>query len=157
VQGVQGLPGPPGPGTREQQITIFTNLSDATGNFGQCTAQWLSVTSAGCNPDGSLIDPSSELITAVTIDRDRYDLAAQFYFDVTLGVSSPAPRQLCVRLYDVTAAMPVAGSNFCETTYGTHVDRVPITLASGSHQYIVQQNAVNYQGVVLAARIIAQL
>jgi hypothetical protein len=136
---------------------MFTNFSGYTGNFGQCTAQWLSVTNAGCLADGSLIDPSLDLLSAVTLDRDRYDSTTQFYFESTFGVSSPGPRQLCLRLYDVTASAAVQGSEFCETTNGTHIRRVPITLAAGIHQYIVQQNASDYQGVVYAARIIAQL
>jgi hypothetical protein len=152
--GEDGEQGPPGPGSHEQQITIFSGGAD--NNLAQCTGQWISVTNLGCNSDGTITDPTSRLISAVTIDRDRHEPDAQFLFEATL--TTPPGANLCLRLYDDTANTAIPGSEFCGGSPSDQTDmrRVPITLPPGEHTYVVQQNNAQYQGRVNTARIIVQ-
>jgi hypothetical protein len=88
---------------------------------------------------------------------------ARFHFEVSLRVN--APRTLCVRLFDVSAGMPVAGSQVCRMNpdpvngLSLRVRTGPVDLKPGWREYAVQgKNDVpdENSGDVWDARIVVE-
>ncbi len=146
--------------SREDQITIFAapgpGLADcelAPGVYGAITS---------CPPQ-----PGAEQAAAIEIDATDYPRNTTFRLDVAVLVTKQdlgePPRTYCVRLFDITANLPVGGGEICRTNATSQVEilRVrtdPFLLTAEPHEYVIdaKDDALNSSGTVGSVRIIAE-
>jgi hypothetical protein len=125
----------PVPQAREDQITMYSAGTQPPGGFAQCSEGWCTATA----------------IPTVALDASDYPTNSLFRFE---GADWLYIFPTCARLFDMTANIPVVGSEVC----GAANERVrsgAFTISVSEHEYTLQAAETN-GSLPLAARIIAE-
>jgi hypothetical protein len=120
---------------------------------------------ANCEPVGAWYTAGvncatgpAEVASATTVDAKQFPFFTTFRFEATALIATSST--FCWRLYDLTRAAPVAGTERCESNPDPNVGRnVRISsgalhLPAGPHDYVAQVK--NEPGFLLRARLLSR-